>query len=200
MKECFKNNNIESPKYFTNINDIESFPIVAKKIYGSKGRGMFLIESKEDLKKFKEIFNKVLKSYYFERYHNYTREYGIHVTQQEYFYTCRKMLKSDTPKNERWFRNSTNCVWFLEENENFNKPKNWDNIVNNCINACKAVGLDFGACDVIVSKEGKFKIVEINSAPSFGEPNSIVESKYREILPILVDRKIKEKNKECASS
>ena len=47
-------------------------------------------------------------------------------------YTCRKVLKNDTPENQRWFRNDSNSAWYLETNPKFDKPVNWDSIIDEC--------------------------------------------------------------------
>lgn len=179
----------QSPMQLDGMKDEIPFPLIAKRINGSRGRGMVKIDSSEELLEFVKG-NTNIKNYIFEKYHNYVREYRLHVDAQGCFYTCRKMLKSDTPEDQRWFRNDSNCTWFLEENEKFDRPVNWQAIEEECVKALNAVGLDFGACDVRVQgsktskgkdrKEPDFIIVEINSAPSFGE---VTAEKYAERLP-----------------
>jgi len=129
---------------------------------------------------------KRLGNYIIERYYNYNKEYRLHVSKDGCFYTNRKMLKTDA--EERWFRNDSNSVWIREENPKFEKPRNWGVIVNECVKALNAVGLDLGACDVRVQSKNDrpdFIICEINSAPSFGE---ITLTKYQnEIKKICAD-------------
>ena len=170
------------------------YPIVAKHHFGSRGKGNYLLNSKEELQEW--LNGKNIENYIFEKFYNYNREYRLHVSKNGCFYTCRKMLKNDVPKEQRWFRNDSNSVWVLETNEAFDKPKNWKDIEKECINALNATGLDFGACDVRVqsakTEKGKerteidFIIVEINSAPSMGE---ITEQRYKEELPKLLKDK-----------
>jgi len=146
-----------------------------------------------------ESITSPLNNYVFERFYNYAREYRLHVSSEGCFYTCRKMLKRDTPEENKWFRNDENCVWVLEDNPNFDKPVNWDDVVKHSVKALKAVGLDFGAIDLRIQsatnsegetrEEPKFIIVEINSAPSFGE---ITLQKYLEELPNIIERKAQE--------
>jgi glutathione synthase/RimK-type ligase-like ATP-grasp enzyme len=171
------------------------YPIISKNVYGSRGNGNVKHNDEISLVKFlsSRVASGSINNYIFERYINYTREYRLHVTKDGCFYTCRKMLKRDTPDKEKWFRNDKNCVWILETNEAFDKPVNWDSIVKASVDALKSVGLDIGAVDLRVQsatsskgkkrKEPKFFIVEINSAPSFGE---ITEEKYIEQINKLV--------------
>lgn len=218
MKKCFTNNNVKTADWWVfklkddfgfyyfdknNINDdfIDqnelSYPLVSKHIYGSRGTGNKKHNSKEELESWME--GRDLSNYIFEKFYNYVREYRLHVTADGCFYTCRKMLKRDTPDQHRWYRNDDHCVWILEENESFDKPVNWDSIVEHSVKALNAVGLDFGAVDVKVQSatdsEGnkretpEFIIIEINSAPSFGEKTA---EKYIEELPKLLTKKFNE--------
>lgn len=176
--------------------EVITFPIIAKHRMGSKGRGNYKLDSLEALKTWLEKRKDRLEEYIFEKFYNYVREYRLHVTEDGYFYACRKMLKSDTPNKDKWYRNDDHCVWIMENNELFDKPTCWKDIIKNSILALKGVGLDFGAVDVKVQsatdsknkkrKEVKFIIIEINSAPSFG---LVTSKKYIEILPNLLLKK-----------
>ncbi len=163
------------------------FPLVAKLNMGSRARGMVKLDDLTQLKAF--VTTQFNNQYYFETFHNYVREYRLHVSPQGCFYTCRKMIKNDTPENKRWYRNDSNCSWIIEDNPQFDKPTNWNKIVEECVKALTSVGLDVGACDVRVQsseKDGKkrpdpeFIVIEINSAPAFGD---VTLEKYKENLP-----------------
>lgn len=153
------------------------YPIVAKHFFGSRGTGNFKIDTPEKLKEF--ISNRDYTKYLFEKFYSFNKEYRLHITKEGCFYTCRKMLKQDTPEDKRWFRNDSNCSWIVEENPMFDKPSNWSTIIEHCVKGLEAVGLDVSAFDVKVqSKEDpKFIVIECNSAPSFGE---ITTKKYKE--------------------
>ena len=205
MKECFSADHVNTANWFlTNeanifvddkldsfeIKDLP-FPIISKHIFGSRGTGNKKHDNQESLEAWME--GKDLSKYIFEKYYNYNREYRLHISKNGCFYTCRKMLKTEAPQEARWYRNDQHCVWVLEENESFDKPINWDNVVEESIKALKAVGLDFGAVDLRIqsskNKDGdlreapKFIVVEINSAPSMA---AITTLKYIEELPKLL--------------
>lgn len=224
MKQCFQREEVRTAQWWVIDNEPESpdaqifwengdpnggqgivdhsqlpFPIVAKHVYGSRGTGNYLIKSVEELERW--IPGKTLRNYIFEKYYSYNREYRLHVTQEGCFYTCRKLLRKDTPADKRWFRNDSNSNWIVEENPSFDRPVNWEAIVTESVKALNAVGLDFGAVDVKVqsaSKESKkkgtvvrdnpdFIIIEINSAPAFGE---ITLERYLERIPMIINSKI----------
>jgi glutathione synthase/RimK-type ligase-like ATP-grasp enzyme len=170
------------------------FPIVVKRDISSRGKGIYKINTQEELNKFFETHD--YNKYMFEEFHDYSREYRLHITKDGCFYTCRKLLKEETPEDKRWFRNDSNSVWILEDNPKFDKPINWDSIVEASVNSINAVGLDIGAVDVRVqsakNKKGilrenpKFVILETNSAPSHGK---ITSEKYLEVIPKLLTDK-----------
>jgi len=218
MKNCFTENNVKTADWFVaqiarngefvqfiqRINDEDHFPvysledlpypIISKSHFGSRNQGNKKHDSIEELQEW--MRGKDLTHYIFEKYYNYTREYRLHISQNGCFYSCRKMLKEDTADEDKWYRNDAHCVWILEENDLFDRPKNWDNIVAESVKALNAVGLDIGAIDLRIQgakdsrgrerEEPDFIIVEINSAPSFGDITLI---KYKEELTKLLKQK-----------
>jgi hypothetical protein len=170
------------------------FPIIAKHVRGSRGEGNYKLDSLEELNDW--MRGKTLSNYIFEEFYSYVREYRLHVSKNGCFYTCRKMLKTDAPEENKWQRHDDNCVWIVEENALFDKPVNWTNIVNDCKNALKAIGADILAFDVKVQsakkangsvrQEPKYIIIESNSAPSFGD---VTLKKYMEEIPKLLKEK-----------
>jgi carbamoylphosphate synthase large subunit len=207
----FRGENEASYEYSVTSDEIE-FPILAKRVFGFKGKGMVKLNSKKELEDW--IKDNNINGYYFEQFHNYSREYRLHCSKNGCFYAVRKMIKEDIPKDMRWFRNDSNCIWVTEyeiernvsgkvvnynehsANETFDKPCNWDKIERDCIKALNSVGLDIGAFDVKVQsatdKRGEkrtdpqYIIIEVNSAPSFGELTTI---KYRSEIPKLLNEK-----------
>lgn len=178
-----------------------TFPLISKSIYGSRGTGNIKHDTREALETWME--GKDLSRYIFEEFKSYVREYRLHITKNGCFYACRKVLRRDTPEEHRWYRNDDYCNWIREDSENqelFDKPVNWDAIVEESVKALNAVGLDVGAVDVKVQsatngdgerrEDPEFFIIEINSAPSFGDTTA---EKYIEILPELLNDKFNNK-------
>ena len=209
MKRCFEEKNVKTAEWiqFNNEKQLKEFvekvgfPIVAKSHNGSRGRGNTLLKSELDLNNFLKSKPNNLNGHIFEKYYNFNKEYRLHVTKDGCFYSCRKMLKQEFKEHPNsWQRHDDNCVWILESNELFDKPNNWKEIEEHCVKALLSCGLDFGACDLRVQnntdKDGNkrsnpdFIVVEINSAPSFGE---VTLEKYKEILPQLLIQKYNEK-------
>lgn len=158
--------------------------IIAKRYNSSKGEGIYLLTSFQDYLNFLDKIDNV-ENYIFEKYYTYTKEYRIHVTKDKCFYACRKMLLANA--EDRWHRHGNNSVFIYEENPQFDKPENWDEIVKGCIDAIKSLGLDIAAFDVKVSKKGKYIIMESNSAPALRE-RGIIE--YTKILKEFINGQV----------
>ncbi len=197
MKEAFDDKKVKTAEWVNADEPIDiawlkdGGRIIVKPRFGSRGRGLQLLSSTAELEAWAK--KRDTEDYIIEKYYAYDKEYRLHVTERGCFYACRKMLKKDTAEDKRFYRNDSNCVWIVESNPDFDLPTSWKAIEAECVKALKAVGLDFGACDVRVQKnldskgkarkEVKFIIVEINSAPSFGD---ITLEKYIEILPTML--------------
>lgn len=209
MKEAFTKNGIKTANWWTfevdddNLyyfavegdvtKDIEienlPYPILSKSLFGQGGVGNTMHKTQKSLEDWMK--GKDLSNYIFEEYYNYAREYRLHVTQDECFLSWRKLRKKDS--KDRWYFNSNNCVWIGEDNPLFDKPINWEEIKQESIKACKAVGLDICAIDVRIQsahdedgnerKTCDYIILETNSAASLGIKGT--EAYYNQILKII---------------
>lgn len=103
----------ENERHIDSLIDDFGYNIIIKHKNSCKGIGIYLINSKENLVEFIEDRLNTIDNYIFEKYYNYSKEYRLHVTKDDCFYTCRKMLKEDA--EERWHRHDMNSVWIMEE-------------------------------------------------------------------------------------
>lgn len=196
MKRCFYAAGVKTAnwKVLSEATEWAVYPAIIKHKNSCRGEGIYFVETPEDLDRYKVELT-TSGNYIIEEYKGFPKEFRLHVTSDGCFYTCRKMLKSDA--TDRWHRHDSNSVWILEDNPLFEKPKNWDDIVAECVKALNAVGLDICSCDIKVqSEKGRnesfipdFIILECNSASSMG---SVTEIKYREELPKIINKKISE--------
>lgn len=192
MKRLFDQHSVKTAEWteMAPVMTWDTFPAIIKYKGSHGGQGLFLIENAQQLEEWKAS-HPGTHQYIIEKYYNYTKEYRLHVTADGCFYSCRKMLKSDA--TDRWHRHDSNCVWIVEENPLFERPKNWDDVIAECVKALNSVGLTTGACDVkIQSEKGKrsdftpdFIVMEINSAPSMG--NITTQKYYEKITQILTN-------------
>lgn len=192
MKQKFTEAGIKTAEWISGREGIQAvknwcnprFPIIAKGIFGSRGRANTKIDTAGQLNTF--ILNKDLGNYIFEAFFDGTREYRFHISKNGAFLTWRKLRRNDTPANQRWFFNNSNCNWVSEKHELYNKPTTYNQIAEECVKALNAVGLDIGGCDVRVNKKGEFKIIEINSACALAEQTAAA---YKQELTNLLKNK-----------
>lgn len=193
MKQCFTTYKIETAHWRagTSEKDIKEwcakrYPIIAKGIFGSRGQANTKIDTPQQLENW--FKGKILNNYIFEEFFDGTREYRFHISTNGVFLTWRKLRRNDTPTNQRWFFNNSNCNWVSEKHELYNKPITYNQIAEECVKALNAVGLDIGGCDVRVNKKGEFKIIEINSACALAE---VTAAAYKQELTNLLKNKNK---------
>lgn len=160
------------------------FPVVVKHRMGSGGTGVYLMRTPEDLANFyRQRGEAHIKEHFIvERFKNYRYEYRLHATRDEVFLANRKGRVDGVPGDARWKHSFDTSVWFKEDNPEFRKPSTWDDICLAARNAVTALDMDFGAVDIKVRQDGKFFVIEVNSAPSIGD---VTREAYLRILPQL---------------
>lgn len=160
--------------------------IIAKRFNSSKGNGLYFLDGEDAVKHF--VDNVKISNWVLERYYTYSREYRIHVTSEGCFLANRKMLINGA--EDRWHRHETNSVWINEDNPQFNKPTNWDDIVADCVKALNALCLDICCFDVKVQNDRhenpKWVIMESNTAPGLNESSLNL---YREQIKKIIDER-----------
>lgn len=107
-------------------------------------------------------------------------EYRVHVFNGIVVDTQRKRKSREALANEevnQRIRNHDNGWVFTRENCTID-----DNIVGCAIGAVSALGLDFGAVDIIVSRNGTVYVLEVNTAP--GLENTTVTNYTNAILSL----------------
>src|SRR5690554_2072504 len=157
MKEAFTSAGIKTAEWAVLSQDLlneenehrwNTYPAIIKHKNSCRGEGIYYIEEEVDLFDFIQENQPNLRNYIIEKYYKYVKEYRLHVNASGCFYACRKMIKRDA--EERWHRHDNNSVWILPENELFDRPDNFDEIVDECVKAMNSVGLDMCAIDVKV--------------------------------------------------
>jgi len=100
---------------------------------------------------------------YFVEYIPTDLEYRMHVVDGEVIQVHEKRLRSEA-SNHPFIRNAETGWVFVEPREG--APP--DNIATDAVGA---MGMDFGAVDVIRGEDGEHYVLEVNSAPSLDEAN-----------------------------
>jgi hypothetical protein len=137
--------------------DILSYPIIIRPLVHAKGKNFFVIENSNQLKSFFQ--NKRLSDYYCAPYLEKTNEYRVHVGLGKVISVLEKP-KPNNPSQKAWNR-SLNGDPFIYINWS---EYNYDLCIT-ALKACRAVGADFAAVDIILWNN-KYYVLELNSSPT----------------------------------
>ena len=155
--QYLKQQGISVPTVWTRAEDAK-VPVVARKIHHSQGADIMLCLQKQDLRR---AINR--KRAYFVQYIPTDREYRAHVFRGDIIRVSQKLLSD----KELWIphiRNVANGYTFAQPRQPMGEAA--DSLV---IKAVSALGLDFGAVDLVIGDDGIPYILEINTGPSLVE-------------------------------
>jgi len=134
----------------------EGFTVVARTVLnGHSGQGIVLLDGNTNPEDFPEapLYTKYIKK---------DQEYRIHVFQGEAFFVQRKARKMDVPAEQVNWQVRNLAGGFIYANQNVECPDVYK------VEACKAIaalGLDFGAVDLITDKKTQLGyVLEVNTA------------------------------------
>lgn len=122
---------------------------------GHSGRGIVVIESPSDF----------VEAPLYTSYIPKKQEYRVHVAGEQAVDVQRKARREDIPDDQvNWkIRNHDNGFVFAR-NESLGEVPN--NVLTNSVAAVKAIGLDFGAVDIVFNDKRQMAyVLEINTAP-----------------------------------
>lgn len=157
---------IATPKFATNRHQVSFSPVVVRHLVNShSGKGIELITG----------YNLPQAPLYTEYIKNHG-EYRVHVFGGKVIdYAKKKRHYGDTPTNEESLIRSNENGWvFTREN-----LKRLDRIEQLAIEAVKALGLDFGAVDIIKNENKDIYVLEVNTACGIGYTTS---QSYKEAI------------------
>lgn len=155
--DAFSSANVPIPAYAKAKADVgwEGLTVVRHKLTGHSGEGIELCDAAE-----------LPDAPLYVKYIPKEQEYRIHVGKKgsafEVISSQRKARRHDIPDNlVNWkVRNHANGFVFVRQNLSI--P---ERVTRAAVDALGASGLDFGAVDVILTKQGKAFVLEINTAP-----------------------------------
>ena len=133
---------------------------VREKLTGHSGEGLVLLQGEEEWGEYNHGDAKLYVKYIPKR-----DEFRVHVFKGEVFDVQRKGMDPNVPKDLINFqiRNAQNGFIFVRNEDQSNYPKQ---IYEEAIKSIEAVGLDFGAVDIIWNEYRKTAyVLEVNTAP-----------------------------------
>lgn len=129
--------------------------IVARyKLTGHSAEGLEIFPTDKDLEN-------VRKAPLYTKYIKKEHEYRIHVFRGEVFFVQRKARKLDVPDDHVNWQVRNLAGGFIYSHVNVEAP---ENVKEEAKRAITALGLDFGAVDVITTRRGEAYVLEVNTA------------------------------------
>ena len=146
---------VQIPRFASSAADVtwDGLTVVRHKLTGHSGEGIELVEEGQSLP---------VAPLYVE-YIRKQDEYRVHVIGTNIAAVQRKARRTDTPDSEvNWqVRNHSNGFVFIREGVVAPEV-----VTKSAVDALVALGLDFGAVDVVYNKaSGKAYVLEVNTAP-----------------------------------
>jgi len=130
------------------------FPLLARTILHQRGTDILLCMQLSDIQRAARLGREYLVAYI-----PTNREYRVHIFSGKSIKVSEKISIDDKPRKP-WLRNHQNGYTFR-----IAQTKLDDATRAVCKKAVKALGLTFGAVDVIISDSGEIFVLEINTGP-----------------------------------
>lgn len=144
----------EFSRRFEPLRDEVGYPLLGRETNHTQGRDIeLLLQERDDF---------LTDNDFYVEYIPTAAEYRVHVADGEVFHTHQKLLRHEAD-NHPYIRNyETGWVFGSVRNEVDTDP---------AVDAVEALGLDFGAVDLIRGEDGGVYVLEVNTAPSCDAPN-----------------------------
>lgn len=205
---------ILTDQFYDEIEAEFSFPVVFKLKRGHGGKGFKIARTKLDCKIMGDRISatNAQLSYFVEPYFPFTREFRVHASPhlKEHLFASdtgnklnRKgcILMQEKVKLQETNSDTSNFVaGEIKFTQFFRLPEELrQQMINECVEATKLVGLDFAAVDVLYNEANNtFVICDVNSNPGMHSTTevNITAEYYKKALPIILNTKYKT---ECAN-
>ena len=161
--DAFTDANVACPAYTTshdeacNLLKNGSTIVVREKLNGHSGEGITIITPEAYLSGDVVVPKAPLYTNYIKK----VNEYRAHVFGGNVFFVQRKARKKDVPDEEVNWQVRNHANGFIFAHEGVDIP---DDVKELAVGAVAALGLDFGAVDLIQTKMGKWYVLEVNTA------------------------------------
>ena len=158
--EAFRRDGVPHPQWTTNRREAEAFftgersKVVCRTLLrASEGRGITIATSAREL----------IPAPLYVKYFPKQDEYRVHVFRGEVIDVAQKRLRNgerENPNRNQYIRSHSNGWIFAHENVHL--PGQARDVALQAVRSC---GLDFGAVDLAVNRNGQVSVFEVNTAP-----------------------------------
>lgn len=169
--QCLKNADVSIPKFATSAEDLswDGNVVVRHKLTGHSGEGIEIYDHGQELPEAPLYVEYIPKKH----------EYRVHIIKEKIIAVQRKARDKSNPNPNWQVRNHDNGFVFVRQN--VNPP---EDVLEVSRRAIAALGLDFGAVDVIWNnKQQKAYVLEVNTAPGLeGQTIEDYVNGFKELL------------------
>jgi len=179
LQEC----GVNTPEYTTDVAIAQAWDckVVARtKLQGCGGEGIEVFESGSDISGTFKMYSKYVKKTKEYRVHVFKDPHGVYTTPRVQVKKLSRHIDID-PLNTLEIRNYTNG-WVFSSRVDRDNNNEWSNeLLTESIKAVEALGLDFGAVDIIFNKIRGVFVLEVNTAPGMeGDTLEIYTSYFKQ--------------------
>lgn len=173
---CFntlKEGNVNVPAYSTNYADVSGDIVLARHLLSASGGAGITVLRRGD---------EAVEAPLYVQYIPKVKEYRVHVMNGEAIFVQQKRRRSNNEqsRDDRLIRNYDNGWVFTLTEEGTVPP----HITEESVHAVQALGLDFGAVDIIEGRDdGKPYVLEVNCAPGLSSP-TLIDAYTRGVLAL----------------
>lgn len=122
----------------------------------------FVLRGRDNLINWDDIYELWGVADYATIYEKPKKEYRVLMFKGRPFRVMEKKLKEGHEND--WQRHIENCDFKAIAIRGIN-----NDVIDACVKACNAVGIDLAGVDVMITQDNKVKVIEVNSAPSMND-------------------------------
>ena len=172
-RQLFVENEINCPLNITPNTERDKivFPIIGRPLLHHQGKNFLTFNTWEE---FIAHYNVHKKDHYYSNFVPKVKEFRAHVAQSKILALLEKPKPAD-PNQIVWNHAQNTEAWTVIGWDDYGKfgnlrpgaepTKNDLRLCQACVKAVHALGLDFGAVDVVVTEDGTPYVLEVNTAP-----------------------------------
>lgn len=179
-RRIFRDNNVSTPTLIESIDDYDNMQstansdrnnwVIARPHIHSKGKNLVVIK---DRNSFVSHFNRNHSSWYYSEFVNKVSEFRVHIGHGKIL----GVMEKHNPNNGNvaWNRAINHSEAFTRVRQGQCDERGLRDMLAESIKAVEVLGLDMGAVDIMMTNDGSYYVLEVNTAPTLNSSPYIAE-------------------------